>query len=80
MNNEAERFAYLVTQLRGLLERYMEHTEDSNEHPLAHMALLQVFVSLEFLHKYSSGDPNAAVLLKEMMKQYNERLANMPKH
>ena len=80
MSNEAETFSYLVTQLRSLLERYMQNAEDVKEHPLAHMALLQVFVSLEFLHKHSHGDPNAEALLKEMLKQYTERLADKPVH
>ena len=65
MSSEAEQFAYLVNSLRALLHRYLEHTQDAQENPLIHLAMLQVMLSLEFLQKVSENDPNAMALLQD---------------
>ena len=80
MNNEAEQFAYLVNSLRALLLRYFEHTQDAEENPLIHMAMLQVMLSLEFLQKVSENDPNAMALLQDLLVQFQERSSQMVKH
>ena len=80
MNNEAEQFAYLVNSLRALLHRYFEHTQDAEENPLIHMAMLQAMLSLEFLQKVSENDPNAMALLQDLLVQFQERSSQMVKH
>ena len=80
MNNEAQQFAFLVTQLRALLHRYLEHTEDAHENPLIHMAMLQVMMSLEFLQKVGDNDPNAMALLQDLLRQFQERSSQVVKH
>jgi len=80
MNNEAEQFAYLVHSLRALLHRYLEHTQDAEENPLIHMAMLQVMMSLEFLDRVGQNDPNAMALLQDLLVQFQERASQMVKH
>ena len=80
MSNEAQQFAFLVTQLRALLHRYLEHTEDAHENPLIHMAMLQVMMSLEFLQKVGDNDPNAMALLQDLLRQFQERSSQVVKH
>ena len=80
MSSEAEQFAYLVNSLRALLHRYLEHTQDAQENPLIHLAMLQVMLSLEFLQKVSENDPNAMALLQELLVQFQERASQMIKH
>ena len=80
MSSEAEQFAYLVNSLRSLLHRYFEHTQDAEENPLIHLAMLQVMLSLEFLQKVSENDPNAMALLQDLLVQFQERSAQVVKH
>ena len=80
MSSEAEQFAYLVNSLRALLHRYFEHTQDAEENPLIHLAMLQVMLSLEFLQKVSENDPNAMALLQDLLVQFQERSAQVVKH
>ena len=80
MNSEAEQFAYLVHSLRALLHRYMEHTQDAEENPLIHMAMLQVIMSLEFLDRVGANDPNAMMLLQDLLVQFQKRSSQVVKH
>jgi hypothetical protein len=80
MTSNAERFSYLVCELRGLLERYMEHSEDADENPVSHYALLNLLMSLQILERYALNDPSAKELFKSLYKKHKTLMDQVDKH
>ena len=80
MTSNAERFSYLVCELRGLLERYMEHSEDADENPVSHYALLNLLMSLQVLERFALNDPSAIELFKSLYKKHKTLMDEVYKH
>ena len=80
MPSNAQKFATLVVELRQLLQQYMEKVEDAGENPIAHFALLNTLVSLQFLEAYSKNEPNAVALYASLMEQHAKLVAQESKH
>jgi hypothetical protein len=80
MGINAERFSYLVCELRGLLERYMEHSEDADENPVSHYALLNLLMSLQVLERFALNDPSAIELFKSLYKKHKTLMDEVYKH
>jgi hypothetical protein len=80
MTSNAERFAYLVCELKNLLERYMKHSEDAEENPISHYALLNLLLSLQILESYSLKDPSAIELFKSLYEKHKTLLDQVNKH
>ena len=80
MTSNAERFASLCLELKALLQSYMEHTEDGEEHQAIHYGMYNLLMSIEILELYSQNDPNARELLKSLSDQHARVLVDQIKH
>ena len=80
MTSEAQRFSWLVCELRTLLQSYMEHTSDSEDNPVSHYALLNLLMSLQVLEKYALNDPSAIELFKSLYEKHKTLLDQVQKH
>lgn len=80
MVSNAQRFSWLVVELRSLLEQYMLHSEDTDEDPITYYAMLNLLMSIQVLERYAKNDPQAITLLKSLSEKHLEILENMQKH
>ena len=80
MSINARKFSYHVCELRSLLEKYMEHSEDAEENPVSHYALLNLLLSLQILERYALNDPSAVELFKSLYKRHKALMDQMQKH
>ena len=80
MISNAQEFAFLVVSLRSLLERYMENTEDAEENPIVHHALLNLLLNLQFLEAYSHDDLNAKALFESIYEEHKKLLQSVQKN
>ena len=80
MTSNAQRFSWLVCELRELLTAYMKHSEDAEDNPVSHYALLNLLMSLQILEKYALNDPNAVELFKSLYEKHKELLVQVQKH
>ena len=80
MSINARKFSYHVCELRSLLERYMKYSEDAEENPVSHYALLNLLLSLQILERYALDDPSAVELFKSLYKRHKALMDQMQKH
>jgi len=80
MTSNAQKFSWLVIELRSLLESYMVHSADSQDDPVTYYAMLNLLMSLQILERYANNDPQAVTLLKSLSDKHLEILRNMQKH
>jgi hypothetical protein len=80
MTSNAERFASLCLELKALLQSYMEHTEDGEEHQAIHYGMYNLLISIEILELYSHNDPNARELLQSLSENHARVLVKQIKH
>ena len=80
MTSNAQRFSWLVCELRELLTAYMKHSEDAEDNPVSHYALLNLLMSLQVLEKYALNDPSAVELFKSLYEKHKALLDQMQKH
>lgn len=80
MTSEAQRFAWLVCELRTLLQAYLNHEQEGVDNPISHYALLNLLMSLQVLEKYAVNDPNATALMKSLYEKHKEIWDQQPKH
>jgi len=80
MTSKAQRFSWLVCELRSLLTAFLEHSEDGVDNPISHYALLNLFMSLEVLEKYSAKDPHAIALMESLYEKHKSMLDQQMKH
>ena len=80
MTSNAQRFSWLVCELRSLLTSFLEHSEDGVDNPISHYALLNLFMSLEVLEKYSVNDPHAMALMQSLYEKHKSMLDQQTKH
>jgi len=80
MTSNAQRFSWLVCELRELLTNYMEHSDDAEDNPVTHYALLNLLMSLQVLEKYALNDPSAIELFKSLHEKHKALLDQMQKH
>ena len=80
MTSNAQKFSWLVIELRSLLESYMVHSEDSQDDPVTYYAMLNLLMSLQVLERYAQNDPQVVTLLKSLSDKHLEILRNMHKH
>lgn len=80
MVSNAQKFSILVCELRNLLEKYMMYSEDAEENPVSHYALLNLLLSIQILEKYAKNDPNAVSLMKSLSDKHLEILSSLQKH
>ena len=80
LTSNAQRFSWLVCELRTLLVAFLEHSEDEVDNPISHYALLNLFMSLEVLEKYSAREPNAVSLMESLYEKHKKMVDEQLKH
>ena len=80
MTSNAQKFSWLVIELRSLLASYMVHSADSQDDPVTYYAMLNLLMYLQILERYANKDPQAVTLLKSLSDKHLEILRNMQKH
>ncbi len=80
MTSNAQRFSWLVCELRSLLTAFLEHSEDGVDNPISHYALLNLLMSLQVLEKYATNDPATIELMKSLYEKHKEVMDQQLKH
>ena len=80
VNNQAQRFANLVCELRTLLDNYFKVTEDMKSDPLTYYALFNLYLSIQVIDQYAIHDSVAIEFLKSLSDRHKEVLGNLQKH
>ena len=79
-NNQAQRFANLVCELRTLLDNYFKCTEDMKSDPLTYYALFNLYLSIQVIDQYAIHDSVAIEFLKSLSERHKEVLDKLQKH
>jgi hypothetical protein len=80
VDSNAQRFLALINELTYLLRQYVANSEDAEDHPTEHFALINLLSSLEFLQRYANKEPKALALMKELHKRSEDLINETIKH